>query len=263
LSLFSHLPSIGSLIAPWKKTKKPVQRSIYNTDQAIARLLKQLQQHLVIMTAKFPFDNLSSNKLTPNEEVYNTAIIKIDYKNKLFYLDELIPDDGNQKIKKLKKILLRTRLDGAILTAECTLKEIGEEKGIPHYVMYFPERIHSTQRRESYRVNIPLSRRIQVNMQTESGAFIAGFLNDISFSGIAIRLENNQDFDLHVDETIPFLTLHLKETITCEMEVKRISNTLGNTIISGHLEEISPDHKRFIQKFITRLDRKKRKENVN
>lgn len=255
MSLSNHFSFLGSsldsLFSLWKKKRKTVQRSVFDTEKSIARLLKQLQQHLVIMTAKFPSD----------KEIYNTAIIKVDYKNKLFYLDELIPDAGNQQIKKHKKIFLQTRLDGAILTAECTLKETGEEKGIRHYIMYFPERMRSTQRRESFRVNIPLSQRIQVNLQTESGAFIAGFLNDISFGGISIRLESGYNFELNVDEIVPFLTIHLKETITCEMEVKRISRTLGNTIISGHLEEISPEHRQHIQRFITRLDRKKRKLN--
>lgn len=253
MSLFNRLSSIGTLSKFWDKKKKTLQRSVFDNEESIARILKQLQQHLVIMTATFPSD----------KEIYNTAIIKVDYKNKLFYLDELIPDIGNQQIKQVKKILLRTRLDGAILTAECQLKEIGEEKGIFHYVMYFPEYVRSTQRRESYRVSIPLNKRIQVNMQTESGTFIAGFLNDLSFSGIAIRLEPNQSFDLNIGENIPFLTLHLKETITCEMEIKRISSAQGSSIVSGRLDEISPDHKRFIQKFITRLDREKRKLNRN
>ncbi len=240
----------NSFLTFWKKKNKPVQQKVFNTEETIARLLKQLQQHLVIMTAKFVSD----------QETYNTAIIKVDYTKKLFYLDELIPDYGNEQIKKTGKITLRTRLDGAILTAECTMKAVSEEKGIPQYIMYFPERIRSTQRRESYRINIPLSQRIQVNMQTESGTFIAGFLNDISFSGISIRLERNQNFELNNDEIIPFLTIHLDETIACEMDIKRISNTLGRTIVSGHLQEISQEHKRFIQKFISRLDRNKRKQ---
>lgn len=227
-----------------------MQRNIYDTDEAIARILKQLQQHLVIITAKFPADS----------ETYNTSIIKIDYKNKLFSLDELIPKKGNIQIKSLKKVLLRTRLDGAILTAECLLKESAREKGLPHYIMHFPARIKSTQRRDSYRVSIPLNKRYQINMQTESGAFVAGFLNNISFSGLAIRLEPNQNFELNAGEVIPFLTLHITETITCEMEIKRISNTMGYTIISGYFEEISPNHQHLIQKFISRLDREKRKQ---
>lgn len=250
MSFSDHFLFLNSLFSASKKKNKSLQRKLFDTEEAVAHLLKQLNQHLVIMTAKFPSDN----------ETYNTAIIKVDYDNKLFYLDELIPDEGNEQIKKIGKILLRTRLDGAILTAECKMKQVGVENNIPHYIMHFPKSIRSTQRRESYRVNIPLSQRIQVNMQTESGAFIAGFLNDISFSGIAIRLETNQIFDLSAAEIIPFITLHLKETITFEMEIKRISKVLGNTIISGHLDEISPDHKQFIQKFICQLDRNKQKQ---
>ena len=238
-----------SFFDKWKKKKKTIQRDILVTDEEIVRLLKRLQQHLIIITAKFAGD----------PETYNTSIIKIDYKNRLFYLDELIPSEGNSQIIALKKVLLRTRLDGAILTMECKLESTGEEKGLPHYRMHFPARIKTIQRRESYRVSIPLSKRFQVNMQTDSGHFIAGFLNDISFSGVAIRLESSQPLDINVNESIPFLTLHLDETITCEMEVKRISKIFGNTVVSGHLEEVSPLHQKVIQKFIIRQDREKRK----
>ncbi|RKZ94926.1 MAG: hypothetical protein DRQ43_06095, partial [Gammaproteobacteria bacterium] len=241
-----------SFINNWKKKKNSVQRNIFKTDKAIASLLKRLQQHIVIITAKFPSDT----------ETYNTSIIKIDYQNKLFYLDEFIPHKGNQQIKSLGKVLLRTRLDGAILTTECLLKEAGEETGIAYYIMHFPELIKSTQRRDSYRVNIPLNKRYQVNMQTESGLFISGFLNNISYSGITIRLKSRQNLELNVGEDIPFLTLHLNETITCEMTIKRIFHTLDNTIISGHLEEISPVHRRLIERFIFRLNREKRQQSI-
>lgn len=249
------LPKINSLpfLGKWKKKKKSIQRNILDTEVEIARLLKRLQQHLVIITAKFSSD----------AETYNTSIIKLDFKNKLFYLDELVPDTGNAQIKTLKKVLLRTRLDGAILTMECELNEIGEEKGLPHYIMNFPVCAKSTQRRESYRVSIPLHKRFQVNMQTEAGNFIAGFLNDISFSGVAVRLETPQSVDLNLGDIVPFLTLHLKETITCEMEVKRISTTRGSVIVSGHLEEVSAEHQREIQKFIARQDREKRRNAAN
>ena len=238
-----------SFLNKWKKKKKSVQRNILETDNELAYLMKQLQQHLVIITAKFSSD----------PEIYNTSIIKVDYKNKLFYLDELVPDTGNAQIKTLQKIRLSTRLDGTILTMECRLKEPGNDNNLPHYVMYFPTRARSIQRRESYRVNIPLNKRLQITMQTDSGHFIAGFLNDISYSGVSMRLESSQAFELNPGDFVPFLTIHLNETITCEMEVRRISTTRGHIIISGQLEEISIAHQKEIQTFISRLDREKRR----
>ena len=242
-----------SFINNWKKKKKTVQRNIFKTDKSIASLLKRLQLHIVTITARFNSDT----------ETYNTSIIKIDYQKKLFYLDEFIPQTGNQKIKSLGKVLLRTRFDGAILTAECLLKEAGEERGLAYYIMHFPEQIKSTQRRDSYRVNTPLNKRYQVNMQTESGLFIAGFLNNISYSGIAIRLKPKQNVEINIDENIPFLTLHINETITCEMKINRIDKTRDNTIISGQLEEVSPVHQRLIENFIFRLNREKRQQSIN
>ena len=100
-------------------------------------------------------------------------------------------------------------------------------------------------------------------LKKQSGELLPGQLNDISYNGVAIRLETPQSLDLNMGDKVPFLTLHLNETITCEMEVKRISTTLGNIIISGHLEEISPAQQREIQKFITRQEREKRRNEAN
>lgn len=240
---------LSSLFGRWTKNKKQIQRNVLETEVEIARLLKRLQDHLVIMTASFPGD----------PENYNTSIIKMDYKNRLFYLDELIPRSGDEQLREFEKIQLRTRLDGAILTMDCKLKESNDENGVAQHIMYFPTRARSIQRRESYRVSIPLTKRYQVNMQTEAGLFIAGFLNDISYSGVAIRLETPQEFYVKVGENIPFLTLHLDETLTCEMDVRRIYHSLGNIVVCGRLLEVTPTQQRIIQKFIAKVDREKRR----
>ena len=232
-----------------RKEKKEIQRCVLTSKETIVELLKNLQQHIVIITAKFP----------SNPEIYNTSIIKVDYKNKLFFLDELLPDEGNAEIKKYNKVQLIARLDGAILTMHCILKQSGEEKGFPYYSMNFPARVKSIQRRESYRINIPLNKRFKATIQTESGSRFSGHLNDISFSGISIRLERNQNIDLKAGDSIPFLTLYLYETITCELEIRRITTLSNNILIAGHLVEVSPVQQRIIQKFIITEDREKQK----
>ncbi len=234
----------------WHSQKKPVQKKIIDSEQDIDRLLQRMQEHIVIITARFAAD----------EELYNTSIIKVDARKALFYLDEFLPSHGNSQIRSLKKVTLRVRLDGAILTMDCRLYQTEEEAGTPCFIMHFPEKIRSIQRRESYRVSIPVSKRYQASLQTDAGHFIAGFLHDISFSGVSIRLEQSPNFDLKAGNNIPFLTLHLDEVITCSMEIKRISHVVGKIIVSGRLEDISPAHQRIIQRFILRLDREKRQQ---
>ena len=239
----------------WNKSKKTLQKRVIDTPQDIARMLQRMQEHIVIVTARFDSD----------PDTYNTSIINVDASKEQFYLDEFLPSVGNEQLKKLKKVSLRSRLDGAILTMDGLLKSAEQENGIPYFIMHFPEQIRSIQRRESYRVSIPVGKRIQATMQTDAGHFIAGFLHDISFSGVSIRLEETADFgfkeqDLKVGMNIPFLTLHLDEVITCSMEIKRISHAVGHIIVSGRLEDISPVHQRNIQQFIRRLDREKRQQ---
>ncbi len=234
----------------WHSQKKPVQKKLIDSERDIVRLLQRMQEHIVIITARFAADI----------ELYNTSIIKVDAIKRRFYLDEFLPSNGNSQIRALKKVTLRVRLDGAILTMDCNLYQAEEETGTPCFIMHFPEKIRSIQRRESYRVSIPVSKRYQTTMQTDAGHFMAGFLHDISFSGVSIRLEQRPDFDFKVGNNIPFLTLHLDEVITCSMEIKRISHVVGKIIVSGHLEDISPAQQRIIQRFILRLDREKRQQ---
>ncbi len=196
-----------AFFSSWNKSKKTLQKSVIDTPQDIARMLRRMQEHIVIVTARFDSD----------PDTYNTSIIKVDTGKELLHLDEFLPSVGNEQIR-------------------------------------------SIQRRESYRVSIPIGKRIQATMQTDAGHFIAGFLHDISFSGVSVRLEETPDFDLKTGMNIPFLTLHLDEVITCSMEIKRISYAVGHIIISGRLEDISPVHQRNIQQFILRLDREKRQQ---
>ncbi len=198
--------------------------------------------------------------LTPIRIPTTLLLLIVDTGKELLHLDEFLPSVGNEQLRKLKKVSLKSRLDGAILTMDGLLKSAEQENGIPYFIMHFPEQIRSIQRRESYRVSIPIGKRIQATMQTDAGHFIAGFLHDISFSGVSVRLEETPDFDLKTGMNIPFLTLHLDEVITCSMEIKRISYAVGHIIISGRLEDISPVHQRNIQQFILRLDREKRQQ---
>lgn len=54
-----------------------------------------------MITANFPGESKN----------FTTSIIKVDYQNKLFYLDELSPYEGNSHLNKLKKVKLRSYLD--------------------------------------------------------------------------------------------------------------------------------------------------------
>ena len=244
---------LPSLLNFWKKPEKPVQKRVIESHEEIARLLQRMREHIVIITARFPSDN----------DVYNTSIIDVDSNSKIFHLDEFLPAQGNHQIRKLKNVSLRARLDGAILTMDCNLKKSGEENNIPYFMMHFPDKIRSIQRRESYRVSIPASTHFQATLQTDAGNFIAGFLHDISFSGVSIRLEGIPDFELIPGNTIPFLTLHLDEVITCSMEIKRISHIIGHVVVAGRLEDLSPNQQKIIQRFILRLDREKRQKEMS
>jgi len=241
--------NLFSFINPGNKEKESSDH-IIQSEKNISALLKNLQNHLVIITANFPGE-------TKN---FSTSIIKIDYQHKKFYLDELLPYEGNAYLNKLKKVLLRTHIDSYILSMECLLIKQDEEKGLLYSVMDFPTEIKSVQNREFYRVNIPLNKHIKVVLKSESGDFITGSLNDISNNGISIRLKTPANLNLDKNEIIPFTSIYLNDVvISCKMEIKRIFTISDNTIIAGLLEEVTPSQQQTIQKFIAHLDRLKRR----
>ena len=206
-----------------------------------------------MITANFPGETRN----------FDTSIIKVDYQNKLFYLDELQPYEGNIHLSKLKKVKLRSHLDNCILSMECQLKKQNEEKGLLYSIMHFPRSIRSIQHREFYRINIPIDKQLKVSLKTQSAEVISGNLNDISYNGISIRFRSTPSSSFEDNQIIPLVKIHLSKNliITCRMIIKRIFKLSDNLLIAGILEEVSTAQQHSIQKFITHLDRlKKRNE---
>ncbi|MCU7835692.1 MAG: flagellar brake protein [gamma proteobacterium symbiont of Taylorina sp.] len=241
-NLFSFLSS--------PKTEKKTAEKIIQSEESISALLKNLQNHLVIITANFPGE-------TKN---FSTSIIKMDYQNKKFYLDELLPYEGNSHLNKLKQVQLRTHIDSCILSMKCRLIKQDEEKGLLYSVMHFPDTIISVQNREFHRVNIPLNKHLKVVLKTVDGEFITGSLNDLSYNGMSLRFKTPPALNIEKHDIIPFTTIYLNDVvISCKMEIKRIFSISDNTIIAGLLEEVTTSQQQTIQKFIAHLDRLKRR----
>ena len=148
---------------------------------------------------------------------------------------------------------------------ECQLKNQAEEKGLLYSIMHFPKAIRSIQHREFYRINIPTTLHLKVILKKASGELLTGTLNDISYNGISIRFRTIQNINAEKDKIIPFVKIHLHKNIviSCKMEIKRIFSMSENQIISGILEEVPTAQQQNIQKFITHLDRQKRRSEEN
>lgn len=237
-----------------KKDERQIEH-IIKAEKGIIALIKNSQTHLVVVTANFPGE-------TKN---FTTSIIKVDYQNKLFYLDELSPYDGNINLNKLKKVKLKSYLDNCVLSMECPLKKQAEEKGLLYSIMHFPKTIRSIQHREFYRINIPTNLHIKVVLKTVSGELLTGSLNDISYNGMSVGFRVAPNIDIKKDKIIPFVKIHLHQNviISCKMEIKRIFSIAENRIIAGVLDEVPTAQQQNIQKFITHLDRQKRRNEEN
>ena len=239
-----------------KEKKVPRQVAhIIKAESSIIALIKKSQSHLIMMTARFPGEKQS----------FNTSIIKVDYQNQLFYLDEFAPYDGNTHLNKVKKVYLKSYLDNCVLSMECHLKEQKEAKGLLYSIMYFPRAIKSVQHREFYRINIPRTHHLQVLLRKESGELLTGELNDISYNGISIRFRTPQNINVNAQEIIPIVKIHLTEkvVINCTMQIKRIFSLSDNQIIAGILDEVPPAQQQKIQKFITHMERQKKRSEEN
>lgn len=254
MSLISHFSSFFPLLKKANKDQRQLEH-IITTEKSIVTLIKNAQTHLVPVTANFSGD-------TKN---FNTSIIKVDYKKKLFFLDELSPYEGNFHLKKLKKIHLKGYLDNCILSMQCNLNQQKEEKGLLYSIIHFPTAIKSIQHREFYRINLPLTYHIKVFLKKDSGEHFEGHLNDISYNGIAIRFRSIKNTNIETQEIIPIVKIYLKQNIiiNCKMEIKRIFTISNNLLIAGLLEEVTAPQQHNIQKFITHLDRQKRKSQDN
>lgn len=196
---------------------------------------KEIISHLFLLVKN---KCLLGARFGENNESYITTLLGINEKNNTVVLDYGPKEDLNQHMLSADKVTFDTDYSGIKVSfSGADLKKI-TYKGDPAFGMPIPKLIFWMQRREYYRVKLPLSKSSYCQLILEDRKTVNLKLYDISLSGIAI---------LNVSKEISDLLILGKSFEQCRL----ILSGVGEGMISIEIRNqyiINPDKLQKIQK---------------
>lgn len=152
------------------------------SEKEIKRLLVQAQAGYSPVSVHFHGSNA----------FYTSYIVEVDSDRKLFMLDDLVPESGNDKVASGQPFNMETFVDGVrVRGMEIKAKPGKASDGGAVYVAAFPAQLHTLQRRQSYRAPVRKTLHIPVDLGTAPKEVTTGELVDFSMEGCQAAFEGD------------------------------------------------------------------------
>ncbi len=195
-------------------------------------------------------------RIDGSDEEYTSAITHTEFKNRSFFMDKVIPKQGNDLIRSGKRFSVECDSQGVRIGFRMT----GRLKYQPqkeHYRAEFPEKVLYLQRRTAYRVMIPPAHEILLKVgMNDDGNDLLGKLLDISSSGFKAEFSGNvkKRLDAQKDFPIARIRFNKDQNMDCSLEARHIVLTDdGKTLCGFAFTRVSAMAQRFLDRLITEL----------
>ncbi len=226
-----------------------LEEYILHNRNEIVQKLRLLAKDRCVITGYFNHGN----------EFIITAVIDVLKDRNVLVLDYGANEALNEKLINADRIVFKTQHKG--INAQFSTDKIVRAKfqGQTFLACDIPSEMLWVQRREAYRVRIPLSDEAICQIKLESGDLLEMPVLDISSGGIALMDENLQ-FEFEPGDTLSACHLFLPDDIRgaveleiCNQIVIKQGNKTGQRFGSKFLN-ISPNLMTFIQRYINAVD---------
>lgn len=168
----------------------------------IAGILKDLDHKLTLVSVRLDADG----------PLYTSALVRLDPESKELYLDELNPARAHQHVVTGMSLRVFAALRGVAVRFSTTVTRIEQEQAGALYVCPYPDTLQYLQRRETFRVHIPMAQRPQIELRAPDWKDpVIGELADLSGQGMCIELTSETLDTLEMGTTLAFSNLLLPD----------------------------------------------------
>jgi len=222
----------------------PVESEQLTDAGRIARMLEKMSKHYSPLTIEIPGYKMH----------YTSCIVEVDKPYVL--LDQLMPASGHDKLMAERKIHASGKLDGVDIQFITTLVRADVQKNMLTYYLKLPEVLHYQQRRQAYRVRIPMSRTLRVLIDNNDGSMTAGELHDLSHGGVGKIIPEGQNKIRQGHQYECVIELPCGEWLYCTVEMRYLKNTNSRKrqLIGAQFIDLSKIQKRLIARCISALE---------
>lgn len=193
-------------------------------------------------------------------DTFTSAIIKVNVEKKLFYLDELTPESGHQRLMGASQCRISSSHNGITIDFKAELSGAGKLKDIYFYGMHIPEDMRYQQRRSFFRAHIPLSKTYPVTINVPGFKTINGVLRDISMGGVSIEFPSAPATLFSAGQIIDTVSVTLpgNKRLSLTITVKfygRATRGARMMRLGGQFNKLPADIRKDINKLVIKMDR--------
>jgi len=193
-------------------------------------------------------------RIDGSEEDFTSAITHTDFKSRSFFMDKVIPQQGNDLIRAGKRFHIECDSQGVRIAFRMT----GRLKYQPQKEQYraeFPDKVLYLQRRTAYRVAIPPAHEIllKIRMNDQEGDLL-GKLLDLSSSGFKAQFNANVKKRLEEQSNFPVARIRFnkEQHMDCSLEARHVVLTDdGKTLCGFSFTMISAMAQRYLDRLVT------------
>lgn len=197
-----------------------------------------------------------------SEQSYSSSMTGTELKQRSFFIDSLIPEDGNRRIHDGGPVHIRCDSQGVLIEFEVTGR-IKYNTETEQYRIEFPREMLYLQRRTAYRVTIPPAHDIRVDITLpDTGEGLTGIMEDTSSSGFRACFKGDVRQRLSDNRNIAIAHIHFNQEhhMDCSLETRHIVlDEQGNTHCGFACTSISPAAQRYLDKLIAELQWEERR----
>jgi len=191
-----------------------------------------------------------------SDETFTSAITHANLKNSSFFLDQVVPQKGNDLIRSGNRFSVLADSQGVKIEFNMTGR-IKYQPDNQQYRVEFPTQVLYLQRRTAYRVMIPPAHQILVKLKMEDGGeHLVGQLADLSSSGFKALFKGDCSERLKNTQDIPIARIRFnhQNTMDCSLIARHVVATKnGDTQVGFAFNLISGMGQRFLDRLIGEL----------
>jgi c-di-GMP-binding flagellar brake protein YcgR len=173
---------------------------------------------------------LVSVRLGAEGPLHTSALIRLDPQAQRLYLDEFNQARVHHQVSEGTELRVFASLRGVAIRFSTAVEEIVQEPAGALYRCPYPDTLQYLQRRETFRIHIPMAQRPQVELRPEAWSeALIGELTDLSACGMCVELPASQADDLNIRSRLGFHNLLLPDARDRLYGTARLSNRRRST----------------------------------
>ena len=198
-----------------------------------------------------------------SDEKFTSAITHANLKNSSFFLDQVVPQKGNDLIRSGSRFSVLADSQGVRIEFNMAGR-IKYQPTNEQYRVEFPAQVLYLQRRTAYRVMIPPAHQILVKLKMEDdGDNLVGQLSDMSSSGFKALFKGDCVERLKTTSDIPIARIKFNDqnNMDCSLIARHVVATKeGDTQVGFAFNLISGMGQRFLDRLIGELQWEERQK---